>query len=367
MTEPSKRTPLYEKQKARGARFSGSSEFHLPQNYGDPFAESRNARKNVAVVDISNRSKIVVSGRDRIKFLQGMLTNDVKEKVAGTGAYATLLTPKGKMISDMRIFVREHSVYMDIEPCAGSEVVRVLTRFKLSYKIELSDVTEKYCVLHVCGPDSSEFLESRLGVKTVEMDEYDHTCSDDRRLTVFKINRTGETGFDVLLENHNSLAVWDLLTLDDRDCAYLFGLDSLETLRIEAGIPIYGKDMDSSTIPIEAGIWNALDFEKGCYVGQEVIARIRWRGRVNWHLACFAAKEGTDMFPGDELSVDGKKVGRITSSAYSPLCGKNIALGYVRKEFRDFTDELAVRRKTGDEISSDKVKILGKPVWNHFK
>lgn len=364
LMESVKKTPLYDRHAARGAVFADTGGFLLPKSYGDPAGEARAVRESVGVIDISGRGKLMLSGTDHIKFLQGILTNDVEGKKPGTGAYAAILTHKGKMISDMRVFRNETSVYMDTEPDTGGNIAELLRRLRLSYKAEVLDVTENYCVFHVCGPGCGELIEKRLGVDIKQMKEYDHRpCTG---ATVMKLNRTGESGFDVFFENRSARKIWELL-LENPAVAELCGQDALETLRIEAGIPVYGKDMDISTIPIEAGIWHALDFEKGCYVGQEVIARIKWRGRVNWHLAYFETQQGGGTLPGDTLRVKEKKVGRITSSTYSPTLGKNISIGYIRREFRDFQEEIFIDRENLADRTQNTVKITNKPFCSRFE
>ena len=362
--ESAKKTPLYTRHAARGAVFAETGGFFLPKHYGDPVREAKTVRDSVGIIDISSRGKLKLSGADHIKFLQGMLTNDVKEKLPGRGVYAAVLTPKGKMISDMRVFKNEDSVYIDTEPGMGASVAQLLRKFRLSYKAEVVDVTEDYCALHICGPGCGEFVTKHLGINTEQMNEYDHLSRGEA--TVMKLNRTGETGFDVLFDNRRAEEIWNLL-LESSPTAELSGQEALEILRIEAGIPVYGKDMDISTIPIEAGIWNALDFEKGCYVGQEVIARIKWRGRVNWHLAYFVSEKDDCALPREMLWVEEKKVGRITSSTYSPTLGKNIAIGYIRREFRDFQGEITVGAEKPDDKTPNTVKVTGKPFHSRFE
>ncbi len=362
--ESAKKTPLYDRHAAQGAVFGETGGFLLPKNYGDPEREAKAVRESVGVIDISSRGKLMLSGADHIKFLQGMLTNDVKEKIPGTGIYAAILTPKGKMISDMRVFKNEDSVYMDTEPGMSGNIAELLRRFKLSYKAEVIDVTEDYCVFHVCGPSCGELIEKRLGTDVKHMKAYDHRACG--KATVMKLNRTGETGFDVLFENRSAQKIWELL-IENPPVPGLCGQEALETLRIEAGIPVYGKDMDISTIPIEAGIWDALDFEKGCYVGQEVVARIKWRGRVNWHLAYFEVQQDGSALPGDTLWVKEKKVGRITSSTYSPTLGKKISIGYIRREFCDFRGKIFVGGEHHADKTLNTVKITEKPFYSRFE
>ena len=362
--ESAKKTPLYDRHAARGAIFAETGGFFLPKHYGDPVEEAKTVRNSVGIIDISSRGKLKISGADHVKFLQGMLTNDVKEKLPGRGVYAAVLTPKGKMISDMRVFKGEDSVYIDMEPGMGGNIAQLLRKFRLSYKAEVVDATEDYCALHICGPGCGEFITKRLGISTGQMNEYDHLSRG--KATVMKLNRTGETGFDVLFKNRSAEELWNLL-LENPESPGLSGQEALEILRIEAGIPVYGKDMDISTIPIEAGIWNALDFEKGCYVGQEVIARIKWRGKVNWHLAYFASEQDDCASPGDTLWVKEKKAGRITSSTYSPTLGKNIAIGYIRREFCDFRGEITVGAEQRDDKTPNTVKITEKPFHSRFE
>lgn len=362
--EHAKKTPLYEKHAAAGASFGESGGLFLPKNYGNPEKEAETARKSVSGIDISGRGKLLLSGKDHIRFLQGMLTNDVESRPPGTGAYAAVLTPKGKMISDMRVLKNENSIYMDTEPGSVGVLKDLLTRFRLSYRAEITDASRDFCVLHLCGPESGDFVAKRLGIGTDEMKEYDH--EEAAGAVVAKLNRTGETGFDIIFETSEAERVWDILA-PEMETTGLAGSDALEVLRIEAGIPVYGKDMDSSTIPIEAGIWSALDFEKGCYVGQEVIARIRWRGRVNWHLACFAAKNDCRPAPGNILVSGEKKIGRITSSAYSDSLGKSVAIGYIRREFREFDGEIAVSGEKNGGDGKTSVRMLKKPARDNFR
>jgi len=136
-------------------------------------------------------------------------------------------------------------------------------------------------------------------------------------------------------------------------------------MRIEAGIPVFGIDMDENTIPIEAGLWNALDFEKGCYIGQEVIARIKWRGRVNWHLTGFESREKTAIPEGSKVYNENKdkEIGRITSSTFSEVLGESIALGYIRREYMENGQSVLIN-------SSEKLFLTAKvselPFINNF-
>ena len=178
-----------------------------------------------------------------------------------------------------------------------------------------------------------------MGQHLPELNEYEFIIREvnGKETLIAKANRTGEEGFDIYISSDGTdQTLWESFIKEgDQFQLRPFGLDTMETLRIEAGIPIYGVDMNENTIPIEAGLWDALNFEKGCYVGQEVIARIKWRGHVNWHLVGFEI-QGDDIPNRDSsISTGEREIGYITSSAFSPGLKKIIALGYIRREFKE--------------------------------
>ena len=336
--------------------------WNLPKLFTSVEEEVKSARSDVGLVDISNRGKLILSGKEHIKFLQGMLSNDVSSLNTSEGNYATTLTVKGKMISDMRVFKESESVYIDLEPGLNDKLRDHLVKFRLSYKADIDDITNLYSLFHLFGPCVTEKISKVFSNKIESMLENSFLiCNiDNIEIKIFKVNRTGETGYDFLIKNDKGSQFWELINSFKPN---LIGLDSLETLRIEAGIPIYGKDMDESTIPIEAGLWNALDFEKGCYIGQEVIARIKWRGRVNWHLVGIESKE-SQLMVGSKIYIDDKEVGRITSSTYSPTCEKYLSLGYIRREYKDVGTYLKISdSRSNNYIDASVVDI---PFYNNF-
>jgi folate-binding protein YgfZ len=191
------------------------------------------------------------------------------------------------------------------------------------------------------------------------LSEYDFLKRDllGSQLTIARINRTGEEGYDIFVGSDLAVRLWELLTNNGEEFGIKpIGLEAMETRRIEAGIPRYGFDMDESTIPIEAGLWHAISFDKGCYVGQEVVARIKWRGHVNRHLAGFVI-EGKELpKSGDKLMHGEREIGQITSSVFSPALKKGIALGYIRREFIEPGTKVSVRLGEGKIGSAEVVK-----------
>lgn len=351
---------LHDVHKSLGAEFRESGDIQLPANYGDSLGEYEAVRSNVGIMDLSDRGKLRLSGKEHLRFLQGMLTNDVINLEEGKGMYAAVLTVKGRMLSDMHVYREAESVFLDIEPGLNSKVTDLLKKFRLSYKADIEDVTDDLGLISVHGPNAAELVTSLSGVDVSGMEELSHlrTHADDTALFIVKINRTGEEGFDIYTPTRSTEVLWNTLLEKGKEFGVKpIGLDAYSTLRIEAGIPVYGADMDEQTIPIEAGIWHALSFDKGCYIGQEVVARIKWRGHVNRHLMGLLMEGENLPASGDEIFAGEKKIGIVTSSVYSPALKRPVALGYVRREFKTPGTEIIINVK-GEHSESALVSEL---------
>ena len=340
-----KKIPLDNLHNSLGANFGDVLGWTIPLHYGDEQVEYRAVREDVGIIDLSSRGKLKLSGKDHIKFLQGMLTNDVVKLEEGSGMYATVLTVKGRMISDMRVYKDKDCLFFDLEPGLNEKVSELLTKFRLSYKAEIDDITETTGLISLQGPKAGQLIEILIGEKLPLMEQYDFIVREvlGHEISIVSVNRTGELGFDLYVQNEGLQDLWDILMEKGSQMNIKpIGHNALNTLRIEAGIPIYGLDMDENNIPIEAGLWDALDFEKGCYVGQEVVARIKWRGHVNWHLLGLESEGQVAPNIGAEIFSGDRRVGRITSSTISPILNKAISLGYIRREFKDSDTEVVI-------------------------
>ncbi|MGI9553442.1 MAG: aminomethyltransferase family protein [Thermodesulfobacteriota bacterium] len=362
------RPDYYNFHKEHGGIFSEENPGDIPDYYSDISTEVGKVRSGAGIIDLSDRGKLKLSGKEHLKLLQGMLTNDVLKLENFRGLYATSLTVKGKIITDMRVHKFDDNILLDLEPGINETYGPFLLKYRLSYKADIEDITESHSLIHLCGPDSTGIIKKNFNLDKVPVNEFDSLVlnKDGGDILIIKINRTGETGYDLYADNETGFRVWsDLINSNADDGLTPFGLKTLDTLRIEAGIPVLGKDMDENTIPIEAGLWNALDFEKGCYIGQEVVARIKWRGRVNWHLVGFeideindALKSGSEIFSGD------KKIGRVTSFVHSPTLDKAIAIGYIRREFNENGVNVEIKLSKNLHL---KAAVSALPFVNSFK
>jgi len=342
-----KRTFLYEIHKALGATFVKEAGWELPERFRDPLAEYRAVRASVGILDRSYRGKLRLSGPDRVRFLNGMVTNDVKKLQAGEGLYAALLNAHGKVLADLDIYALEESFLLDYSPARRETVQEVLTKHIIADDVEVQDVTETYGLLSIQGPQAGRLLQAAFGAPPFPTEEFQHIeCSivgTPVRL-IRKTWYTGEEGYELLVPwdqlEKTWVAVWEK--------GQAFGLQAVgetafEILRVEMGVPKYGIDMDESTLALEAPLERAISLTKGCYVGQEYVARITYRGHVNRKLAGLQVLEKIVPRRMDRIVMEGKEVGWVTSAVFSPSLNAPIALGYLRREYADPGSQLQVR------------------------
>jgi glycine cleavage system T protein len=333
-----KRTRLYEVEHAAGAIFGQWFGWEVPSRFSDPVAEHRAVRVGVGLTDQSYRGILEVSGNDRVRFLNGMVTNDVRALKPGSGLYAAMLTSHGKLIADMRIYAQADAYWLDLFEELLPTVRGMLERHLIADQVDIRDRSEEFVALALQGPASAEVL-SRLGIDAAKrLEDYEHLEAriDGTPVRVIRTGETGEVGFLVVVPTRSAAATWEALTLAGRsDQLRPVGMEALNILRVEAGIPWYGLDMDASNLLQETGLERAASFSKGCYIGQETVVRIAHRGHVNRHLVGLSIESGMAPEIGTKLIRDQRDVGWITSAVHSPIVGRPIALGYVRREWKE--------------------------------
>jgi folate-binding protein YgfZ len=267
----------------------------------------------VGIYDESARGKLALSGAGAKEFLQGQVTNDVVGLEPGTGCYAAFLTPKGKMLGDLRVLDTGDELLLDCERVALQELFNMIRRFSLGFEVELHKRTVERGLLSVFGPDVAE------GVPEAEHSHREALVGD----VVVRAIRT-DVGLDLLCDAADVAALVQTLALPS------LTEEQVELGRIERGRPRYGIDLDDTVIPQEAGLnERAVSFTKGCYVGQETVARLFYRGKPNRSLRGLRLSSPVDA--GAMLRLGDKAVGQITSVACSPTLG-SIGLGLVRRE-----------------------------------
>ena len=273
------------------------------------------------LVDRSERGKLALSGSDAASFLQGQVSNDVEALAPGSGCYAAFLTPKGKMLGDVRILATAEELLLDTERVALQALFNMIRHFSLGYQVELHKRTLESGLLSLIGPDCIR----AAGVAALPREEHAHVSVAIGDIPVRAV-RT-DVGVDLLCDSASTEALRERLV--DAG-AVPVAEAAVECLRIEHGRPRYGIDLDDSVIPQEAGLnERAVSFTKGCYVGQETVARLYYRGKPNRQLR--GLRLSAPVQPGEELEFAGRVVGRVASVARSPRFGP-IALALVRRE-----------------------------------
>jgi tRNA-modifying protein YgfZ len=276
-------------------------------------AEYELTRDAAGVVDSSARGKLRLTGADAAEFVQGQVTNDVEALEPGTGCYAALLTHKGKVRTDMRVLRGEDWMWLDTEAGFQQVLEGTVTTYGIGRDVRAEDVTEAYAILSLVGP------AARAAVDPSPPEAEHSFVEGEHGLYV-----TTDAGVDVICPAERAQAVREALGLEE------LSPEVAECLRIESGRPRFGVDFDSDTIPEEAGLnERAVSFSKGCYVGQETVARLHYRGRPNRHLR--GLRLSGEARPGAELRLRDRTVGTLGSVALSPAHGP-IGLAIVRRE-----------------------------------
>ena len=334
-------SPLADYHRSQGATLG---EYHgalVPSHFTEAVAEHKAVREASGLFDFSFRGKFAMKGRDHAKFLHRMVSNDIKRLRPGQGTYATLLTPQGHIRADMRLYCAEDRFFADTDADLRDKALEGLKRYVIADQVEFEPL-DVYA-LAFQGPRARPLLEKTLHITLPAMQEYDHFATNYAGFPaqVVCASSTGEEGYEVWTGAKGLPAIWGAACGQAPTYGMLpCGTRALETLRIEAGIPRYGQELGEDTIPNEAGLWNALSFSKGCYVGQEIVERARSRGHVNWVLMGLVLESETPPAAGEKLAREGREIGEVTSACVSPTLGKAIALAYLRREVAEPGTEL---------------------------
>jgi folate-binding protein YgfZ len=261
----------------------------------------------VGLVDRSDRAKFLVRGGEAADFLQGQVSNDVEALEPGQGCYATVLTHKGKLRTDLRVLRGDDWFWLDTEAIGHAVLAHMLRTYSLGRDVQFEDVTESRALLSLVGPAARERLDA------APPDDENAFVTGEQGIYVATL-----LGVDVICDPGTEL---DVEAVSD---------EAAECVRIEAGRPRLGYDMDAETMPQEAGINDrAVSFTKGCYVGQETVARLHYKGKPNRHLRGLRLSAPAER--GTEIAFDGKVVGRLGSTCVSPRLGP-VGLALVRRE-----------------------------------
>lgn len=288
--------------------------------------------RGAALLDLTGRASLFLEGADAAPFLHGLVTNDVKRLRPSQGCAALFLTPKGKLRGEATVLALDGRLLLDAPPLLHSRLLEILgTYLPFHPTVTLLDVTEETAVLHVEGPEAEAVL-LRAGAAPPPSEPHAHAALELAGVPLLAVaeSRGGAPGWDLRLAASAAPAVAAALAAAG---ATPSSLEALDAARIEAGVPWWGRELDESVLPDEAGLAaSAVSYTKGCYVGQETVARIKTYGHVNRHLVGLLGPAGATLSAGGELRTGDDKVGAVTSAALSARLGRAVGLGFVRRE-----------------------------------
>jgi folate-binding protein YgfZ len=345
---------LHEAHRALNAVFTEVNGAEVVQGYGDATAEHAALGNAAGVLDLSFRDRLCLTGEDRIRFLNGQVTNNIKALSPGQGCYAALTTAKGRMESDLHSHCLKDELLLDLEPGLASRVSARLEKFIVADDVEVVDVKPHYGLLSVQGPKATAVLQQLRLTPDLPQHLYQSVVLSDPHLgeiVLVNLPRFGSLGFDLFVPNTAlGVAADRLITAAKTVGGCVCGWEAMEMRRIEAGIPRYGWDMDETNIPLEAGLEvRAISYSKGCYVGQEVINRIHSIGQVSKAWRGLHLTRDTSPLPlhGDRLYHEGQPAGYVTSVLNSSRFNRPLALGYVRREMNQTGATLSLSPTAG--------------------
>ncbi len=325
-------TPLHERLVRAGAQMAEYCGVETAQSFGDAQAEYYTLLKDCAVYDLGWRAKIVLTGGDRTRWANGMVTNNIRDLAPGKGNYSFILNAQGRIQGDLYIYNMGDHLMVDTEYWQKAKILELFDHYIIMDDVEVADISDKLTAIAVQGPKALAVLR---GLGLTIADEVDPLKVEQMTwngigISVTRMESKIAQTYEIWLAAENAPKLWDALLSSG---ARPVGTDALEMFRVAAGVPRYGVDITEKYIPQETEQTHALHFAKGCYLGQEIVERVRSRGAVHRHFTGFRV-DGPVPPNGTEAQVDGKKVGEITSARSVPVTGneKTFALGYVRNE-----------------------------------
>ncbi|MGO9123415.1 MAG: YgfZ/GcvT domain-containing protein [Terriglobales bacterium] len=299
---------------------------------GNVHAEFAELVSGCGLIDLSSRAQIALTGSDRVRWLNGMVTNNIRDLAVGRGVYAFLLNPQGHILADMYAYNRGESITIDSDPSELEKLLATFNRYIIMDEVEVANVTGRMQSLGIAGPRAGDVLRgARFEFPRLESLQFVDVSWQNTAATLVRGDHPGIDWYELWLAPEQVSALRSALT---QAGAKPVGAAALDLLRIAAGIPRYGQDIRERDLPQETSQDRALHFSKGCYVGQEIVERIRSRGAVHRKFAGFEV-EGSLPTCGVKLQFETKDVGEITSVASLPAKDgeRRVAIGYIRREF----------------------------------
>ncbi len=360
-------------EQAEAAFLPYGPEVQIVESYGEMEAEYAAIRKGVGLMDAPHRTVVILTGKDRLGFLHNKVTNDTNKLSPGQGCYAYLLNLKGRIVMDMNILHAEEATLVELDVRHGAEFVQAMEKYIFTEDVRVLDGGPQLGRLTLVGPKAGALLKkvADAGVETVN-EAFRHVKRSIGRVTVtiFRNDLAGEPQYELIVPRDQLVSLWQVLHEadgheGDEHALRAIGWSAFNVARVEAGTPIYGIDITDNHLPMETAHWypRAVAVTKGCYLGQEIVARMHAHNTVARMLVGLRVEgeklpvAGTEIRDGSPTAL---QVGMITSSCLSPMLGNvPIAMGYVKKAFAAPGKEVEVLA----EGARAKATVAGLPFW----
>src|SRR5438128_8145623 len=322
-------SPLLKAEERLNAQFGSWHGWQMAQSFGDSAEEHRAVRQGVGLVDLSYHGVIRVSGTEAAQFLNGLVTNDVKALQDGQGMQAAFLTGHGKVRALCRILKRQDAYLVINDPQTHEKIFKYIFPFSYAGDFHVEDVSNRFRTLSIQGPQTAAVFKEIAfePLPALAENHWAETLIGGHSVLVVRASHTGELGFDVLAPEAGLNDVWDFILLKGAFHKLApIGLEALNRLRLEAGIPVYGIDVDESHMILELAMPDAVSFTKGCYTGQEAVAMATYRGHISKKLSGLLIEDEQIPTPGSRLVKGEKEIGVVTSAIRSLSLNRMIAL-----------------------------------------
>ncbi len=325
-------TTLQDKLVASGAAPGQYRGAETPASFGNPAAEFRALLEGCGLYDMSWQAKLVLTGEDRVRWLNGMVTNNVRDLAVGHGVYCFMLTAQGRIVADMAVYNRGDFLLVTSDRSQTQAITEMFDRYIIMDDVEVADISDKLSAVGIAGPRAAEILQ-KAAIEASQLDRGQVVDVTWRGIGISVARNTHPNwdAYEIWFAAEQADTVWDALSSSG---ATPVGSEALEWYRIARGVPRYGLDLSQRDLPQETEQKHALSFVKGCYIGQEIVERIRARAILHRTFIGFQV-EGEPPQSETKIQSEGKNIGEITSAARVPFPNgeRAIALGYLRREF----------------------------------
>lgn len=345
MTEALKKTPLYDQHVSLQGKIVDFSGWALPVYYSSIMEEHKWTRESCGVFDVSHLGEIHVSGPGAFQFLQQRITNDMNKLTEGGILYSLLCDEKGFTLDDILIYFNKKDDYHIIVNASNIDVDREAFEKYAPESVKVVDQSDDVACIAVQGPKSEAILTKLFGwnLSTLAYYHFIMTQFQGKTVWISRSGYTGEDGFEIFSRNENIGFFWEKLIKDGtalgiKPC----GLGARNTLRLEAGNPLYGHELDRNTTPLDAGMKWAVSFDKGGFVGRDMLLLQKEKDTFKWQLAGFQMNDRSIPRDGYAVYKEGKKIGHVTSGSYAPTVGAGIGMAYVDRKFSPVGTEIEI-------------------------